>query len=210
MIVTFSIFLAQADTASKSDDGFTDIIIIWTFAIIILAWFMVRSTLKRVKMSQIKDQASVNERVARQMPKGESNIIQSQISELMAELANLSRQINGQIDTRVAKLEILLKDAEKTIDRLENQLNNTSSNSRGSDKFRRKSNSENVNNSQAKPWDLQQNNLPQMQPANHISNDKQTQEILNLANQGKSAVHIAQKLDRPIGEIELILSLNKK
>lgn len=108
--------------------------------------------------------------------------IYHQIYELMAELTDLSRQINGQLDTRLAKLEYLLNKADQAIVDLKGAT--------GASAPVRRSAREG--------------------PASVPAELPQSREVLTMAEQGMSAVMIAQKLERPVGEIELILSLSRR
>ena len=117
----------------------------------------------------------------------------------MAELADLSREINGQIDTRLAKLKALLDAADRTIARFEMTMGHpekpSSSKKSGSDHN-------------------QQENRNNLTTTDHVTRnqrepDAETKTILDMAHQGLSVVSIAQKLGRPIGEIELIIALHK-
>ncbi|MCK5270615.1 MAG: hypothetical protein KAJ46_07510, partial [Sedimentisphaerales bacterium] len=73
--------------------------VLWVFAIVVLAYFMLRVTMRRVARRQKSQQRPLQERLA-QMRKPDG--VYDQMNELMAALADLSRQINGQIDTRLA------------------------------------------------------------------------------------------------------------
>ena len=86
--------------------------------IVVLAFFMLVRTRRKVRESQAKSGLSVDERVARHSHR-EGTIVADHINELMAELADLSRQINGQLDTRLARLDILLQEADERISQLE-------------------------------------------------------------------------------------------
>src|SRR5687767_13769116 len=44
--------------------------------------------------------------------------VERQMQNLLVELSDMARQISAQLDTRAAKLELLLKDADEKIDRL--------------------------------------------------------------------------------------------
>jgi hypothetical protein len=55
--------------------------------------------------------------------------VRDQLNKLMVNLQELSRDISGQIDTRSCKLEVLLKEADQTIKRLESFGQSHSSNS---------------------------------------------------------------------------------
>ncbi len=93
--------------------------ILFLLGIIAISFFMVRSTWKRVVRSQKKSQVPINQRI-RQRLLLEKHY--DQVNELMAALAELSRQINGQLDTRMTKLEILLDQSQTTMAKLQNLI----------------------------------------------------------------------------------------
>lgn len=195
--------------------------------VVLLAYVLFRQTQRRVARGQRDRHLSPQERVAK---KFDGSDIYSQIASQMAQLAELSRQINGQIDTRVAKLEILIAEAERAILKLEKltgkspqEITEALAKSHAdqdastvikaiSGKFRNDPSDSQVD----KPIDeeINQDNseLEQILESGASSFEKTSnnQEILGLAESGLSPVQIARKLNRPIGEIELVLSLSGK
>ncbi|MCH9021695.1 MAG: hypothetical protein IID32_02905 [Planctomycetes bacterium] len=197
MLSVFHLILAAADEAS--DSIFSPSMFLWLGIIIFLSYFLLLKTRRRVRRSQQFSHLSANERIEH-FRKADSSHIQVQIEELMAELADLSREINGQIDTRLAKLNALRDEADRTIARFEQTVGHPEGSS-----SRRKTSHDRI----------QQQNRNNLTAADHVARtkkvpDPQTQAILDMAHQGKTVVSIAQKLGRPVGEIELILALNKK
>lgn len=204
---------------------------IWAAVIALLALFLLQRTQRRVARSQKDRQLSAQERVAK---KFNGSDIYSQISGQMAQLAELSRQINGQIDTRVAKLEILIAEAERAILKLEKLTGKSSqeitealakSHADEDAATAIKAISEKFKNPPGKVDVAENHGTNGGQSGNRddasfeeilesgvssFENSSNNQEILDLANKGLSAVKIAQKLNRPVGEIELVLSLSGK
>src|SRR5207248_139842 len=101
-------------------------------------------------------------------------------------LSDMARQITAQIDTRSAKLEALMQDADKKIAELK-KLSSSS--------HRIELNSDTVIT------------RPITQSMTLPSNDPRYTAIYSLADAGRSSQEIAQELDRPRGEVELILAL---
>lgn len=200
---------------------------LWAAAIALLAFFLLQRTQRRIARSQKDKQLSVQERVAK---KFDGSDIYSQISGQMAQLAELSRQINGQIDTRVAKLEILIAEAERAILKLEkltgkspHEITEALANSHAdqdaataikaiSEKFQNSPQDSQEQKSLSEEEIQDQNELEEILESGVSSFEKTSnnQEILDLADKGLSAVQIAQKFNRPVGEIELVLSLSGK
>ena len=111
--------------------------------------------------------------------------VEREMSNLLVELSEMARQITGQLDTRSAKLEALMQDADKKIA----ELKRLSSSSK-----RIESDSDSVIT----------------RPMANItvpSNDLRYTAIYDLADAGRTAQEIANELDRPRGEVELILAL---
>ena len=115
--------------------------------------------------------------------------IKGDLQRLLVDLQDLARQINGHIDTRFCKLEVLIKEADEKIRQLEKLcgVNNQSP-------------SEDNENT---PGGIsEQENKPERI-------DPERAMIYKLADAGKSVVEIARQMNKNTGEIELILSLRK-
>jgi hypothetical protein len=105
--------------------------------------------------------------------------VEREMSNLLVELSDMARQISGQLDTRAAKLEALMQEADKKIAELK-RLETTH------------------HEPEIKP--LESKAVP-------LRDDARYSAIYDLADAGHSAQEIAQQLDRPRGEVELILAL---
>ena len=110
------------------------------------------------------------------------------LQHLMVQLEELSRSINAQIDTKFAKLEQSISDADKRIVALRTLLEYPRSESK-------------KNSEPPRPVD------PPVAPGPENRSDDRFRAIYELADQGMTPVEIAQKLGRRTGEIELILNL---
>jgi hypothetical protein len=124
-----------------------------------------------------------------------------QMQNLLVELAEMSRQITAQLDTRSAKLEALIREADARIAELKSLSGSTetaayqslrsafqpTSSARGAEADSRTTSSN--------PDDAQ---------------DSHHSEVYALADQGRDAYEIAAQLGRPRGEVELILALRSK
>jgi hypothetical protein len=111
--------------------------------------------------------------------------IEKQMTDLIVDLEKMARQMTAQLDTRAARLETLLRDADQRIATLRD-INEASA---GSPKLRLLGPPD--------PPVAELENLP----------DPRHAEIYELAHNGQSAHQIAQQLGRPYGEVELILAL---
>jgi hypothetical protein len=105
--------------------------------------------------------------------------VEREMSNLLVELSDMARQISGQLDSRAAKLEALMQEADKKIAELKRL--------------------ESVHHEpEIKPLEPKPAPLP---------TDARYSAIYSLADAGHSVQEIAQQLDRPRGEVELILAL---
>jgi len=111
------------------------------------------------------------------------------VEDVMVELDQVARQVHGQLDTRFAKLETVIRDADQRIARLERLLNKTEGVS-GLD----------ITLEEARPDDIEP--APVMQSGPHA-------DVYRLADAGMNAVEIAQEIGKTNGEVELILALRK-
>ncbi|HEY1629601.1 MAG TPA: hypothetical protein VGF52_07060 [Tepidisphaeraceae bacterium] len=109
--------------------------------------------------------------------------VERQMQNLLVELSEMARQITAQLDTRAAKLEALIREADEKIAAMNSQ-NNTSS----------------------QPYVA----LPSSPPALEEMPDPRHAEVYALADQGRNAGDIAAELGRPRGEVELILALRSR
>ena len=204
----FHVILAEG--AEAADRPFDPSMFLWVGIIVFLSYFLLMKTRRRIQRSQQFSHLGAKARVD-QLRKSDSNQVQVQVEQLMAELADLSRQINGQIDTRLAKLNALLDEADRTIARLEQTMGQPpagpSTRPAPQSKSRIGSEPTPADNPQQKSKNL---TAAKRVPGSQSEPDPQTQAILHMANQGRTAVSIAQHLGRPVGEIELILALKKK
>jgi hypothetical protein len=108
--------------------------------------------------------------------------VERQMQNLLVELSEMARQITAQLDTRAAKLESLIKEADEKIAAMRSQNNGAS----------------------------ETHIAPPLSPAMEEMPDPRHAEVYALADQGRDAGDIAAKLGRPRGEVELILALRSK
>jgi hypothetical protein len=117
--------------------------------------------------------------------------VERQMQNVLVELAEMSRQISAQLDTRAAKLESLIREADQKLAALRQAMGQPGS-----------------SGAAASPEQLPTvSPPPPAQPQSAA--DPQTLEVYTLADQGRTAREIAQQLNRPSGEIELILALRR-
>ncbi|HEY0010038.1 MAG TPA: hypothetical protein VGB55_15025 [Tepidisphaeraceae bacterium] len=127
--------------------------------------------------------------------------VERQMETLLVELSEMSRQMSAQLETRSAKLEILIKDADDAIARLKDAAHQI-------EHLPPRQNSHRDAPAAHATIDYSAP-LPPITPA--VSDvDARHIEIYVLSRDGRTADQIAHTLDRPVGEIELILALRPK
>jgi hypothetical protein len=107
--------------------------------------------------------------------------VEREMQNVLVELSEMARQISAQLDTRAGKLEALIKEADEKIALLKIGTSASSSSL----------------------------NVDINRPAPPAPVDPRHREIYEMADQGRSSREIAQHLNRPSGEIELILALRQ-
>jgi hypothetical protein len=116
--------------------------------------------------------------------------IERDMNGLMVEMLDTARQMTAQLDTRAARLEVLMKEADARLAALNAATGSAPAGSA----------STGLASVVPAP-------LPVGTPAPETPPDPRHAEVYLMADQGRSAQEIARKLNRPNGEVELILAL---
>lgn len=114
--------------------------------------------------------------------------VEREMSNLLMELSEMARQVSAQLDTRAAKLELLIKEADEKIAALRSVGSRPG-----------------LSDIDGARTALEMMALKRAEP----TVDPRNAEIYALADQGRSSREIAQQLRRPEGEVELILALRE-
>jgi hypothetical protein len=139
--------------------------------------------------------------------------VEEQMSNLLVELSEMARQISAQLDTRAAKLELLIKEADEKIAALRGTIGvNGSAASPAAPQAAAEDSSTTTiaptahvdSAEQAALSDIKDS--PPAAPAPPAADPRHTQ-VYAMADEGRSANEIARALHRPAGEVELILAL---
>ncbi len=120
--------------------------------------------------------------------------VEREMSNLLVELSEMARQVTAQLDTRSAKLQALMDDANRLIARLE-ELTDSEIHVDGV------------------PVYSPRGGPPEIDAYEKLAasgGGVQHEDVYALADGGRSAPEIAQQLSRPRGEVELILALRPK
>ncbi|HEX3357589.1 MAG TPA: hypothetical protein VHS31_11520, partial [Tepidisphaeraceae bacterium] len=115
--------------------------------------------------------------------------VERQMQNLLVDLSEMARQMNAQIDTRAAKLEQLIKEADQRIALLGKQ-----------------SGSSNGSHIEPPAMPAPAASAPEIP----MPVDPRHAEVYSLADLGQDAKEIAARLNRPSGEVELILALRPR
>jgi len=220
MKTIFCRFVAQISEHPENPGSYQiDIIqVMWIVGIILLAFVMLKMTRRKIAKSNKYQNLTAQERIQRRI---EYNKTFDQMNELMAALAELARQINGQIDTRLKNLEILLQQADEKIQQLaalnghesSNPDNNNSTHINVSETIRDIADQFHHPQAHLNNQNFDSEKIPKQQISaeqNQVELSPASREVLDLSQSGMSKIDIAEKLHRPVGEIELILSLARK
>ncbi len=112
------------------------------------------------------------------------------IEQIMLELDELSRQVHGRLDTKLARLEVVIHDADQRIARLEQLERAEATGTRFE-----------VTLGAEQPVDSPGGVSP--------TEDNRHAAVFELAEQGLTSVGIAQRVGKTTGEVELILALQR-
>ena len=143
-----------------------------------------------------------------QRPAGPSGLalqrgVERDMSNLLVELSEMARQMTAQLDTRAAKLELLIKEADERI-----ALLRSATPSAGRNEFLIPSDLRDA----APPVSVGDGVIVEAKASRGGSigqhqTDPRHAQVYHLADEGLSPPDIARQLGRPSGEIELILAL---
>lgn len=131
--------------------------------------------------------------------------IKGDMEHLLIELDKLSREISAQVDTKFARLEGVITEADRRIAALRILLD--AAKAAGASLGIEETTGQDAFTTDA---DAASADLPSVSaPANADATTAKHEEIFALADQGMLPLEIARRLDRRVGEIELILNLRQ-
>jgi hypothetical protein len=133
--------------------------------------------------------------------------VERQMQELLVELSDMSRQITGQLDTRAARLEVLIRQADERIAKLSHADSTTPSPTTITPVLVPEVSSSTSESSQVPDPAPETDSTPMVAIDEIVQPPAAHREVYVLADEGSSPQQIADRLSRPRGEIELILAL---
>ncbi|HUU83161.1 MAG TPA: hypothetical protein VM243_06615 [Phycisphaerae bacterium] len=179
--------LVQATLAHLADSstGLTNSQIVLILLIIGTSALMLISARRRMRRSANSPQAYTREQRTR--IRDEESLVQ-EMEQAMARLEEVAQEVQGRIDTRFAKLESVIRDADQRIDHLERLLRSTA----GEPTIDRT------------VGDVAEPGGPSTDTA---TDDPRYRVIFDRADAGRTPLQIAEETGQSTGEVELILAL---
>lgn len=129
--------------------------------------------------------------------------VERQMENLLVELSEMTRQMSAQLDTRAAKLEALIREADEKIERLKALSRPDTIDPATMEGLRQAF--EPASPSPASEAEPPRDPAPAREPI-----DPTHEQVYALADAGRSVAEIATAINRPSGEIELILALRPR
>jgi hypothetical protein len=175
------------------------------FAITIILFILNRSARRRRLGGNVRPDRSSNEADTARVMR-----LKREMEQLLVELNEFAREVNGQVDTRFAKLERSIADADRRIAELQ-RLRGESGKAVDTDDSVLRANREAADGVRAR---LSRAGSAPSVPAAHPSRATQTvsreDAVYQMSDAGKSLVDIARFLKCTVGEVELILNLRDR
>jgi hypothetical protein len=175
-------------------------------------WFLVGTGGLAILYLLMRPRKRKNSMAMPSFPLARQREVEDQMSNLLVELSNMARQITAQLDTRAAKLELLIKEADEKLAALHN-----------ANRFIASVTTENASPDHSRDIDSPElaalsDTRPPVEPIVDpaaasrapMPIDSRHGDVYSLADEGRSAPEIARLLARPAGEIELILALRAR
>lgn len=168
----FGHFLAQMSDETKW--------VLYALAALTMAYVVIRPIMRKKTKDPLEKLPSFG--------LSQQRSVERDMNNLLVELSEMARQVTAQLDTRAAKLEALIEEADRKIAALRALTGEAT---------------------ERTPQLTTHSTLPPPRPAAH-EEDQRHSEVYEMADQGLSATEIARRLGRPHGEIELILALRMR
>lgn len=184
--------------------GYGELLLV--LAAVVVTFVALRSTGRKLKQLRRANQPPLRNVAAtvREVPfeVARRKAIQDDVNEAILRLDELARHVNGQLDTRFAKLECIIRDADRRIDEL-SRLQRSAAGEPTVD-----TTIGDVPKSDEVAPDNEHDD-EELASIDSQSADDRHARVHDLADSGLSVASIAETLGRPMGEIELILALRE-
>ena len=134
--------------------------------------------------------------------------VEREMSNLLVEYEEMLRRMTAQLETRAARLELLINQADERLVRLQALAAATAPASQPQNGAGRSGPPAETAAAAALPEsDASESSMERLSPLPSMAETSPHGPVYELADQGRTPRQIAQQLDRPYGEIELILAL---
>jgi hypothetical protein len=183
-----------------------------TAAVVVSLWTLRRATSRRQREPRAREK----------LDEIKQNVhTQQAMSGLLLDLEEFSRRTNAQLDTKCAKLEQLIRDADTRIARLEGLRPGHHADGRANTgpaptatRPRTDTPKDSTSRLRREPSARAEPNpteAPRPKPVGvgPTPPGSPNQQVYELADEGRSAMHIAEQLKLPLGEVEFILRLRQ-
>jgi len=189
---------AGAPTETPASDGALESLLpgaLLTFGVVILVMLMVRMLRRNLRKNAPMQAGTPRERIDRMRAEASAR---PPTETYQAEAEELTRRLAAILDNKAARIELLIEEADERLARLDRATLGVDVRTRpvehDAGAFRAQT-SEPVA-------------APSMHSQPHA--DPTQRQIYELADTGLNPVEIAQRLDQPIGQVELILNLRRR
>lgn len=177
------------DVAPTSTSQWTDTpaLLLMGLSIVVILYLTFRQRRKNDPLTTLPFRTSLQQQKA----------LERDMQSVVVELSEMTRQMSATLETRAAKLDLLIQEADEKIARLNAALSGVEAGA----------------SRPSTPIDLPLAPAPMKSPGLRLVKDDtedRWSEIYMLADQGLSTAQIASKLNRPEGEVDLILHIRPK
>lgn len=175
--------------------------VLLAFGVAILIWVLLRLQWRRQRRAPEESPVyEMRETIADRQAEGQR----------AAEVAEIVRDLAARLETRAARLEALLDQADERIERLEARLAaGNAAEQMAAPKPAEPSAPPAPANGSVDPWDEAAGDPSPQRSATPPASDPLHEEVYELADDGRSPLDIARRLDQQVGTIELILALRR-
>lgn len=174
-------------------------VVILGFGALVILYIVIRPMFKRKK--------DPFDKPFRARSLAQQRSVERQMEALLVELSEMTRQMTAQLDTRAAKLEALIREADEKIGRLQNAVQRDDADPSALAALRQTIDTRPT--PQQVPPAIEAIEPPPAAPVREEI-DPLHEQVYALADAGKSVGEIASEINRPSGEIELILALRPR
>ncbi len=174
--------------------------------LIVMGTLMMVILLRRRQFPRSSGRELVREQIDRMNSRAQ---LHGTLDELLIQLEEASRRVGAEIDTKYARLEALLRDADLRIARLE-QLGDARRTTPEPSEAEASAPVQDEPAQPTPPAGSESSSQAAREPvAERFADDARFRRIFELVDGGASPIAVAERLGMPLGEVELIINLRK-